>query len=829
MSYDAMDGAVLTSPSSAPALYSVSKAESPNQEIANGLPSQDTPLAPEAPSLDSVTARKNLQETAFFFPNLIAEKDGSVRIDFTAPEALTRWRFLAFAHDKELRSGVLTDDTAVTSKDLMVQPNPPRFVREGDIVEFTVKVTNKTDKPQSGKIRLNLSDALSLNAVDQRLGNGTPEREFTLGANASKSLAWRIQVPDGQGFLIYKAVGVAGLNSDGEEGYLPVLSRRQLVTESLPLPVRGAITKIFRFEKLLASGNDTSLRNESITVQMVSNPAWYAVMALPYLMEYPHECSEQLFSRLYANSLASHIANSDPKIARMLEQWRNTSALDSPLFKNEDLKSVLISETPWVRAAESESASRRNLAILFDKNRIGSEIATTLKKLQERQLNDGRWSWFPDGPASDYITRYIVSGFGKLNHLGVAIDPAPAVRALPSLDAWLTKEYIDIKESAEKRKINPREENHLSTLIAFHLYTRAFFLNKNPIADANREAYDYFRDQARKYWSELGRQSQGHIALALHRFDASDSVPATIARSLKEHAKFDNELGMYWEKEPRGWFWWQAPVETHALMIELFDEVAKDTAAVDDLQTWLLKQKQTQAWSSTKSTSDAVYALLLRGTDKLASDKIVTVSLADQVIQPKNIESGTGFYSERIAGSAIKPEMGKITIQKTDDGVAWGSVTWQYFQDIEKITPYEGTPLQLKKTLWKKTLTKNGEELVPVLQNKLHVSDTVIVRIELRVDRDMEFVHLKDQRGSGTEPVNVLSGYRWKDGLGHYESTGDTATHFFIDWLRKGTYVFEYPVRIQLRGTYQSGIAEIQCMYAPEFNSHSESITMTVE
>ena len=250
-----------------------------------------------APDLSNVSARKNLNETAFFFPHLIAGKDGTVKLQFTMPEALTEWKFLGFAHDNELRGGLLTG-TTVTAKDLMVQPNPPRFLREGDKIEFTVKVSNQSATRQTGTVRLTFADARTNDSVDAKLGNEDRDREFDIPAGESMSLAWRLSVPDDLGFLTYKAVGSTGRLSDGEEGFLPVLSRRILVTESLPLPIRGKQTKQFEFTKLLESGKSDSLKHQSLTVQMVSNPSWYAVMALPYLMEYPHECTEQTFNRL---------------------------------------------------------------------------------------------------------------------------------------------------------------------------------------------------------------------------------------------------------------------------------------------------------------------------------------------------------------------------------------------------------------------------------------------------------------------------------------------------------------------------------------------------
>jgi hypothetical protein len=782
--------------------------------------STDTATSP-GPDLSQVSARTNLDETAFFFPHLLSDSEGVVRMEFTMPEALTQWRFLGFAHDNQLRSGFLTD-TTVTAKDLMVEPNPPRFVREGDIIEFTVKVTNMSAARQMGKVGLTLADARTLEPRDEALGNTTPEQDFDVPSQESRTYSWRLAVPDDCELLTYKAVGATTRLSDGEEGYLPVLSRRILVTESLPLPIRGPQTKEFEFSKLLESGQSDTLRHQSLVVQMVSQPAWYAVMALPYLMEYPYDCSEQIFNRFYANTLASYIANSDPKIRRIFEQWKNTPALDSPLEKNEDLKSVALEETPWVRQAIAESEARRNVGILFDENRLNDETSRALFKLQQMQYADGLWPWYPSCRGNEYITLYIVTGFGRLRHLGVQnVDVSCAVKALGALDQWMDKWYRDLL------RYDNKDDNHLSPLVAFYLYGRSFFLADSPIAAPYQEARDYWLGQARQYWLSQWRQSQAHLAIALKRF-GDTQTPAAIMQSIKEFSVTDEELGMFWRDTERSWWWHRAPIETQALMIEAFDEVVGDAQAVEECRVWLLKQKQTQDWKTTKATADAIYGLLLRGVDMLASDEVVQVALAGVWLEPEQIEAGTGFYEERFIRNEIKPEMGQITVQKVDDGVSWGSVHWQYLEDMSKVTPYEGTPLQLKKDLYVKKTTAEGQVLFPVT-GPLAVGDELVVRIELRVDRDMEYVHMKDQRGSGTEPVSVLSRYRYQDGLAYYESTRDTATHFFMDYLPKGTYVFEYSTRIQHRGQYQTGIASIECMYAPEFNSHSESFQLDVQ
>ncbi|MHC4204759.1 MAG: alpha-2-macroglobulin family protein, partial [Planctomycetota bacterium] len=782
---------------------------------------EDKSASEPGPDLSQISARENLNETAFFYPHLVSNSDGVVRIEFTIPEALTEWKFMGFAHDNQMRSGYLTG-TTVTAKDLMVQPNPPRFVREGDIIEFTVKVSNQSTARQTGKVGLLLSDARTLESRDEALGNLSPEQDFDVPSMESRTYSWRLTIPDGCDFLTYKAVGATTRLSDGEEGYLPVLSRRILVTESLPLPIRGPQTKEFEFTKLLESGQSDTLRHQSLTVQMVSQPAWYAVMALPYLMEYPYECSEQIFNRLYANTLAAYIANSDPKIRHIFEQWKATPALDSPLEKNEDLKTVTLEETPWVRQAIAESEARKNVGILFDENRLGDETSRALFKLQQMQHSDGLWPWFPGCRGSEYITLYITTGFGRLRHLGVSqIDVSCAIKALGALDRWMDQRYRWILEHSNK------DDNHLSSTVAFYLYGRSFFLIDKPVDSQYQEALEYWLGQARQYWTTVWRQSQAHLAIALKRFGDLDT-PALIMQSIREYSVTDEELGMYWRDTEHSWWWYRAPIETQAMMIEAFDEVAGDAQAVEDCRVWLLKQKQTQDWKTTKATADAIYGLLLRGTDFLASDALVEVALAGEWIEPENVEAGTGFYEERFVRREIEPAMGQITVKKVDEGVSWGSVHWQYLEDMSKVTPYEGTPLQLKKDLFVKRTTDEGQVLFPI-GDSLAVGDELVVRIELRVDRDMEYVHMKDQRGSGTEPLNVLSRYRYQDGLGYYESTRDTATHFFMDYLPKGVYVFEYSTRVQHKGQYQTGIASIQCMYAPEFNSHSESFNLDVK
>jgi uncharacterized protein YfaS (alpha-2-macroglobulin family) len=324
---------------------------------------------------------------------------------------------------------------------------------------------------------------------------------------------------------------------------------------------------------------------------------------------------------------------------------------------------------------------------------------------------------------------------------------------------------------------------------------------------------------------------QGMIALTLHR-DKDVKTPKDIMKSLKENSLNSEEMGMYW-KENYGYYWYNAPIEMQALMIEAFDEVMNDTKSVDDLKTWLIKSKQTQHWGTTRATTEAVYAMLLKGSDWLSTEPNVEITVGSIKLDPKNDpslkpEPGTGYFKKSWSGSDIKPEMGKVKVVKKDQGVSYGAVYWQYFEQLDKITPHE-TPLKLKKQLFLQKNTASGPVIEPITEGTLlKLGDKVKVRIELRVDRDMDYVHMKDMRAAGFEPVNVLSQYKWQDGLGYYESTKDAATNFFFSHLHKGTFVFEYTLLVNNPGNFSNGVTTIQCMYAPEFTSHSEGVKVRV-
>lgn len=829
-----------------------------------------TSLAEEKQSdkkfVEQPKVRTNFNETAFFYPHLQTDEEGNLIIRFTLPESLTRWKMLGFAHKKDMRYGFVENEL-VAQKDLMVVPNPPRFFRERDEMIFAAKITNLSDKELTGEAQIRFFDAITMQPIDvqmyprmveamspQAIAEARSKKSFTVAKGQSTAVNWAIQIPDGTAQAItYRITAQAGNFSDGEEMTLPVLTDRMLLTETLPLPVRGGQSKTFELKKLTANSSQ-SLRHQSLTLEFTNNPAWYALQALPYLMEYPHECAEQTFSRFYANSIATHVVHSSPQIKAVFDAWQQQSggsALASNLQKNEELKYLLLQETPWVRQALNEADRKRTVAVLFDLMRMTRELESAITKLEKMQYASGGFPWFEGMPESQWVTQHIVAGMGHLNQLGVltvrpdaaAANTKPAYsapidagrtwamlqRAVNFLDQKIFEEYQNLKKLEKEGKIK-LADMHISYAHYHYLYMRSFFRDIEPMPNY-KIAIQYYTEQAEKYWLKTGLYTQGMAALALHR-TGKEAVAKTIVQSLKERAINNEEMGMYW-KANRSYWWYELPIETQALMVEVFSEVAKDSKTVDDLKVWLLKQKQTQDWKTTKATAEAVYALLLQGDNWLAENDMADISVGSQKINPAKmddvkVEAGTGYFQVKWNRGEIKPEMGKVTVSKPGKGVAWGGLYWQYFEDLDKITPAE-TPLKLRKQLYIERVTDKGLVLEPVTeQTPVKIGDKVKVRIELQTDRAMEYVHLKDMRAAGFEPLNTLSGYRWQGGLGYYESTRDAATNFFFGWLPQGTHVFEYALRATQAGNFSNGVATIQCMYAPEFTSHSAGIRVQI-
>ncbi len=782
--------------------------------------------------LSQIKARTNLSETAFFFPHLKTDSQGKVSFNFTSPEALTQWKLRLYAHDKNATVGYL-EKSIITQKDLMVVPNFPRFFREKDSIVITAKVSNMTTEPKTGIAILQLFDVTTGQSIDIEMLNKDNIKNFNVNPLGNTIVSWKIYIPESIQGVQYKVLAKSGNFSDGEENIVPVLTNNMLVTESIPVWVRENSKKEYTFENL-KNNNSNTLRNHQFTFEYTSNPTWTAIQSLPYLMEYEHECAEQTFSRYYANALASDIINSNPKIVNVFESWQKNGKLDSKLEQNEELKSILLAETPWMMDAKSEDEKKNNFALLFDLNKMKSSMESTFSKLKQKQKSSGGFVWFDGGEENEYITRHILAGFGHLQQLNIKSIPTKNYKeiidkGIPFIDAkFISNHQYFVKNQEDKTKFtwhNPHSDIH-------YLYTRSFYLKEYPLSKELSEAIPNYLNHIKTNWLTYSLYQKGMVALILSRFKENETA-IKIIESLKETASTNEDWGMYWIDNKAGWYWYQAPIETQALLIEAFSEITKDIKSVDAMKVWLLKNKQTKNWPTTKSTTEAVYALFIQGTDWLSVKDNTIVKIGDQKLVSKKItesqkEAETGYMKLTWKNNEIKKEMATITIENKSKVPGFGGVYWQYFEDLDRIKNGDQGVLAVVKELYLKKNSGKGDELLKITsQNSLKIGDLVAVRLVISSKEDMEFVHLKDMRAACFEPVNVLSEYQRKDGLGYYQSTKDVATHFFFDQIKKGTYVLEYDIRVNNIGEFSNGITTIQSMYAPEFTSHTKGIRVT--
>jgi uncharacterized protein YfaS (alpha-2-macroglobulin family) len=788
----------------------------------------DPVLRDQVTRLKAITLRSNFNETAFFYPQLRTNEKGEVLIEFTIPQSLTKWKFRAFAHTQDLNSGYI-ESTVVTQKQLSISANMPRFLREGDTITVSARLANLTATGLKGKVNLVLLNAINLKPVNLLLNAKDAEQSFDVATNTTKTVSFRMVIPSGIDALTYRLTADAGTFTDGEENTLPVLQNRMLVTESMPMMVRSGQSKSFNFDKLI-NQSSTTLKSKTLTLEYTQNPAWYALQALPYMMEFPYECSEQIFSRYYANSLGTNLVNKMPVVKQVFDQWKatNSSELLSNLEKNQELKSTLLEETPWLRDATNETEQKKRVALLFDLNKMSYELQTNLDKLKDRQFANGGFPWFGGDKADSYITRHILAGIGQLYHLGVVDTKNEALKSI----ADKAMVYLDntlIADAEWEKAHNQYDGRSLGSNEIHAYYTQSYFTARQ-MPSAIKVLLDDYLQKAEAQWVDESLYQQGMIALTMLRFNKPDVAKKIIA-SLIERSQQTDELGMYWGKNQFGYFWYQSPISTQCLMIELFAE-AGDAKDVEEMKIWLLRSKQTSNWKTTTATAAACYALLLKGDNWLADTGISTIKLDGKNLNDLKpdlkAETSTGYIKTNWVDEQVKPAMGKVSITNNGKTISWGALHWQYLENLDKITA-SSTDIHLERQYFIQKESPNGAVLVAVdAKHQPKTGDLLKVVVYLKAGRDFEYVQLKDMRPAGTEPVDVLSSYKYQDGFFYYQVTKDVATNFFISYLTKGTHVFEYRLRVAQPGNFSTGISTVQCMYAPEFNAHSEGSRMSI-
>lgn len=757
-----------------------------------------------------IQIRENFAETAFFYPQLRTNEKGEVSISFVLPESLTRWKFMGLAHTRNVDYGKI-EATATASKEFMLQPNMPRFVRVGDKANIAASLMNLSDKGVKGTVRMEL-----FNPETEKVFY-SQKQKFDVKGGETGHVNFTFEVSDKYAVMACRMVADGDTFSDGEQRYIPVLTDKQWVTETVPLNVNGEGAHTFSLENLFNKHSKTA-SEQRLTVEFTAHPAWYAVQALPVVAHPQNEDALSWATAYYAHSLAAYIVKENPRIKQVFDSWKaqggTKETFMSNLQKNQELKNILLAETPWLAEATNEAEQKQRIATLFDLNTMNSQLAVSVEKLGELQNADGAWSWYKGMQGSRYVTTQVMEMLVRLNaltHQDADSRMQPMIqKGFEYLGKQAAEEYKSMKEAEKKGAVGIRP----SEQVLRYLYICALD-GKAPVDEkVNR----YFIDKLSGEGKELTIYGKALGAIILQQ--AGKVAEAKLfMQSLMEYSVVTDEMGRYFDTPKARYSWFSYKIPTEVAAMEAIQRITKDTKAIDEMKRWLLKQKQTQTWETPIATADAVYALMATGaSDLLANTGGVEITLGKEVIRTP-ADDAIGYIKKTVSGDVMNIK--KVSVDKEGTGMGWGAVYAQYLESMDQIGE-QGNGLSVSRQLYKGDEALN--ESAP-----LKVGDKITVRLTVKADRDMDFVQIKDDRAACMEPLQAVSGFRWGNGLGYYQATKDASTQFFIDQMRKGTYVIEYQVYVNRTGEYQAGIATVQSAYAPEFGGHTGGYRVMVE
>ena len=757
-----------------------------------------------------IQIRENFAETAFFYPQLRTNEKGEVSISFVLPESLTRWKFMGLAHTRNVDYGKI-EATATASKEFMLQPNMPRFVRVGDKANIAASLMNLSDKGVKGTVRMEL-----FNPETEKVFY-SQKQKFDVKGGETGHVNFTFEVSDKYAVMACRMVADGDTFSDGEQRYIPVLTDKQWVTETVPLNVNGEGAHTFSLENLFNKHSKTA-SEQRLTVEFTAHPAWYAVQALPVVAHPQNEDALSWATAYYAHSLAAYIVKENPRIKQVFDSWKaqggTKETFMSNLQKNQELKNILLAETPWLAEATNEAEQKQRIATLFDLNTMNSGLAVSVEKLGELQNADGAWSWYKGMQGSRYVTTQVMEMLVRLNaltHQDADSRMQPMIqKGFEYLGKQAAEEYKSMKEAEKKGAVGLRP----SEQVLRYLYICALD-GKAPV---DKKVNRYFIDKLSGEGKELTIYGKALGAIILQQ--AGKVAEARLfMQSLMEYSVVTDEMGRYFDTPKARYSWFSYKIPTEVAAMEAIQRITKDTKAIDEMKRWLLKQKQTQTWETPIATADAVYALMATGaSDLLANTGGVEITLGKEVIRTP-ADDAIGYIKKTVSGDVMNIK--KVSVDKEGTGMGWGAVYAQYLESMDQIGE-QGNGLSVSRQLYKGDEALN--ESAP-----LKVGDRITVRLTVKADRDMDFVQIKDDRAACMEPLQAVSGFRWGNGLGYYQATKDASTQFFIDQMRKGTYVIEYQVYVNRTGEYQAGIATVQSAYAPEFGGHTGGYRVMVE
>lgn len=772
-------------------------------------------------SLEKIPVRQNLNETAFFYPDLKTDAEGNVNFEFTSPEALTKWKLMFLAHTKDARAATLEKEV-VTQKEFSVTPNYPRFLREGDELNLQSKLSNLTAKRLNGSANLQILDAFTNEDISSQFGLNSSTQNFDLNENGNSVVTWKVKVPNNVSSIILKVVAKAGAYSDGEQQAIAILPNRMLVTDAVPVFVKEGETKTFVLDNL-KNATSTSISNVSNTLELTTNPIWEIMFALPSLKNDQNSSADVIFNKWFADVLASEIFKANPKMKTIFEEYQSKGLLNSNLEKNQELKQLLLEETPWVLESKNEQEQMQKLALLFDANTMKNSINQDWDDFKKLQNPDGGFSWYSGYPSSYGVSLYILKNLGKIN---VWLKDNVKDYQSSTQNEMVTQlvQYVD----NEINKYADAKENVWTNWILDYLETRNYWEKQYPLKGKGATLKALVKQKAKTAkTTDFTFFGLHRAALLMNDYGMKDTSDKLMTY-LKETSTDTKTQGVYWKQNLNDWGWFSSKVVNHAGALEAFNTLKpNDQKFIEDMKIWLVTQKEVNSWGSSRGTSEVIFTILNSGKSWTGteSDK-ATIVWGGKDLVPQ--AQATGYVKSTVKTDVVDKNLGTVTITKPGPGIVQGGLFWQYYEDLDKIKSSENY-ISITKELYKKVKTVNGEELQKIsTETPLKVGDKVTIRMILNTDRAMEYIHIKDMRAAGFEPVDVLSGYQWKNNLGYYQSTKDASTNFYIQYMPKGKYVFEYDYVANASGKFSNGITTMQNYYAPQMNAHTKGSNIQI-
>ncbi len=780
--------------------------------------------------LNKIPVRQNLNETVYFYPNLLTDKKGNVSFEFTSPEALTQWKVMFLAHTKDARNAIL-EKSVVTQKEFSITPNYPRFLREGDELNLQTKISSLVNQKLNGFAQLQILDAFTNEDITEKFGISqltavsgyNKEQSFSLAENGNTSATWKLKVPNNVSSIIIKIVAKAGNFSDGEQKAIAVLPNRMLVTDALPIFVKEGQTKTFTLENLKNS-NSKTLTNVSNTLELTTNPIWEIMFALPSLKDDTNNSADVVFNKWFADVLASEIFKANPKMKTVFDEYQSKGLLTSNLEKNQELKQLLLDETPWVLESKNETGQMQKLARLFDANTMRNSIQSDWSELIKLQNPDGGFSWYQGYPSSYYTSLYILKNLGRINEwLKGNISDYQS-----SEQKEMVKKLVSYVDNEVNKYWKTDKDNVWNNFVLDYLDTRHYWEKEYTLKSKGATLKTSVISKAKTAKiTDFTFFGLHRSAILFNNYGLKD-VSKKLMTYLKETSTETETQGIYWKQNLNDWGWYSSKTVNHAGAIEAFQKLTPtDETFIEEMKIWLITQKEVNSWGNSRGTAEVIFTILNSGKSwtSAESDK-AEITWGGKPLNPQT--QATGYVKQTVTSDNLDKNLSTVTIKKESAGIVQGGLFWQYYEDLDKIKSSESY-ISISKELYKKVKTENGEQLIKINENSpIKVGDKISVRMILNTDRNMEFIHLKDMRAAGFEPLDVISGYQWKNNLGYYQSTKDASTNFYIEYMPKGKYVFEYDYVANASGKFSNGITTLQNYYAPQMNAHTQGTKVLI-